>query len=296
MPALFTSNVPISGETQFETLKKIACALTGNGSPSSIDPSLFFAKGEGTGQYSINKYGRSTNVDSGINTDIWDRANATDDQDVWVAPTEARVHAIVSTSDEDSAPGGVVAEGTGAKTIQVYGLPSWSEREISEVITMDGTTAVNTVNSYVIIHRMKVLTKGGNAGGPNVGVITATAATDSTVTAQINAAEGQTQMCIYGIPSIQTLYMTNFYCDMLKSGSAARAIISLLVNPEPDSELINFLVKTTRNVERDGTSSWQHFYNTYNKIEGPAIIKIRANGSAANLDISGGFGGIILDN
>ena len=135
--------------------------------------------------------------------------------------------------------------------------------------TMNGTSNVATSNSYVIIHRMKVLTKGEN--GPNVGVITATAVTDSSVTAQINAGEGQTQMAIYGVPSTQVAYITQFYASINKAVASAAGNIALLMNPEPDSELTKFLVKHTKGINTSGTSALPHRYKPYNRFAGPCI-------------------------
>jgi hypothetical protein len=243
---------------------------------------------------SVNKFGRATNVDSGVTTDIWDRANATADQDIWVAPTAARVHAIASTSDNDGKTG--APSSTGARTLRVYGLTAWNADEVSEDITLDGTTSVNTVNSYVIVHRMKVLTKGSS--GPNVGILTATAATDATITAQINAGEGQTQMAIYGIPSTKVAYLTGFYASVLKanlSTNEVHADINVVFNPNPDSELTAFLIKHTAGCGTRAQSPFRHMFNPYNKFEGPGILKVQAAGSANDLDVSAGFDLILED-
>lgn len=237
--------------------------------------------------FPINKFGRSTNVDSGIDTDIWDGANATLDQDIWVAPTQARVHNIVSAdAGDDGSPAGV-----GARTIRVYGLTAWDSPEVSEDITMNGVGAVATTNSYVIIHRMKVLTKGATSS--NVGIIKATAVTDNTITAQINAGNGQTLMAIYGIPSGYTFYMTEVYASILKTGATGLADCTLFFNPEPDAELTNFLVKHTFGAVSTGTSNVPKKFRPYKAFPGPGILKVQANGSAANLDVSAGFDGIL---
>ncbi len=97
----------------------------------------------------------------------------------WVPPTTARVHALVSTSVNDA------SAGTGARTVLVTGYNS-SRALVSETVTLNGTTPVNTSGSYSHITEMRVLTVG--SGGTTAGVITATAATDSTVTSSIPVA------------------------------------------------------------------------------------------------------------
>ncbi|MCP4343301.1 MAG: hypothetical protein GY799_31605 [Desulfobulbaceae bacterium] len=248
---------------------------------------------------SVNKFGRSINVDQ-HETDIWDVANQSsyptaglDDQDIWVAPTQARIHNVKSTdSDDDGDP-----VGDGARTIRVYGLTDWDTKETSEVITLNGTTDVATSNAYVIIHRMKVLTKGATA--INVGTIYATAVTDDTITAQINPGEGQTQMAIYGIPSIQTACMTGFYASVLRAGLSTNerhVDIQVLFNPEPDSELLNFQTKHSTMAGTRASDPFLHTYLPYNGFNGPGIFKIQAIGSANNLDVSAGFDLILVEN
>ena len=255
----------------------------------TIDPNLDIARDFYTGISKVNKFGRSTNVDQNEDTDVWDGANSSDDEKIWVAPTQARVHNITSTStSDDGAPVGV-----GARTIKIYGLTDWDTPEVSETVSLNGTSDVATSNSYVIIHRMKVVTWG--ATSINVGTIKATAVTDGTVTAQINAGEGQTQMAIYGIASNQTIALPQYYCSAIRSASSLSVKVSLLVNTNPAVELTNFLVKHTMGIATEGTSYAAHRWSPYYTVDGPAIIKIQANSSIGNTDVSAGFDGIIKD-
>lgn len=234
----------------------------------------------------VNKFGQSTNVD-GAATDIWNRANITDDQKIWLAPTAARIHTLVSTSaSDDGDPAGV-----GAQIVRVYGLPTWTTEEAFEDVTMDGITGVAMTQSMVIIHRMQVIATG--ASGPNVGTITATAATDATVTAQIQPLEGQTQMAIYGIPSGMTFHMTSYAVSMNKSTAAnARVSCSLLYCPFPDVQPAVFLLKEPLAILDGGTSYIQRTYNPFKRFLGPGIIKIQALSSVADSDISAAFDGV----
>ncbi len=256
-----------------------------------VNFSLEAARGEVPGVRTINKSGISTNVDSGVDTDVWDRANPTNDQDIWVAPTTARIHDIVSTStDDDGEPAGV-----GARTMRVTGLTDWDAAdETSEDITLDGTTNVPTVNAYVIIYRMRVLTWG--ATNINVGTITATAQTDATVTAQINVGLGQTQMAIYAVPSTQTLFLSSLRANLVDTNTGAEVLFKLLVNTAPNLELTNFTTKIHGTLKASGTSGGGPVFNPPKIIAGPAIIKMQANGDAINMTVAAAFDGFICDN
>ncbi len=251
---------------------------------------------------SVNKYGKATNGIQTTPTDIWDRADASTTQQIWIAPTQARIHQILSTSDQDSDTGGTVAQGNGARTIRVYGLTTWGTAESSEDIIMDGTAtgvnAVNTANSYVIIHRMKVLTHG--TGGPNAGIITAIAATDGTITAQISVGQGQTLMAIYGVPSTQTAYMTCYTVsahESLNPVTASETEITLLINESPDVDELpaGFLNKSNLGLRTTGTLAFTRCYKPYLKVVGPAIIKFQATASGADIEGVAEFD-LILEN
>lgn len=252
------------------------------------DSSLEVARGRVTGISAVNKFGRCDNVDNGSDSDIWDGANTTDTESkIWVAPTAARIHQIASSSANDT------AAGTGARTIKLYGLTSWDAKEVSETIIMNGTSDVPTANAYVIIHRIKVETFG--SAGPNVGIITATADTNATVTAKIMAGAGQTQMAIYGVPSGQTAYCTHYYASAIKAATALSVEIKLLCNVQPDNELVGFLTKHTLGAATEGTSNLEHFFQPYVGYPGPAILKIQCNSSSNNTDVSAGFDLYLID-
>ncbi len=236
-----------------------------------------------------NKFGRNIQVDSGITADIWDGGHTGDVSLIWVAPTQARKHDFKSSSGDDA------SGGLGARTVRFFGLPDWDTKETSEVITMNGTNNVATTNDYVIIHRIQVLTKGGTSS--NVGVITATAQTDNTITAQIRAGQGQTQMSIMGVASTQTCFIGRVYGDVNKAGGATGLIdMSLMVNPEPDAELTNFNVLHTFGLQTVGTSALSIIFTSPKTFKGPGIIKIQSISGTNNMDVSAGFDTVLRDN
>ena len=258
------------------------------------DFGLEVARGNVPGVTAENKYGRTTNADSGVMTDIHDGADVAGGSNViWDAPLAARIHQVVSSStDDDGDPAGV-----GARTLRVTYLPDWNTVETTVDLTMNGTANVATP-ACVIIHRMEVLTFG--ATNVNVGVIKATADTDGTITEQILAGAGQTQMAIYGVSSLQTFYMTEYYGSILKAtGGAAIADIIILYNPRADQFLAAaapFIIKHTIGLESVGSSMIEETFLPPKKFLGPCIIKLQTNTNKADVDISAGFDGYLVTN
>ena len=81
------------------------------GKPVVNDP-LQFAAGSFANIKTVNKFGRCSDVDTGLRTDITDTSTGASRD--WIAPTEARIHAIESDNTADK------AAGTGAR--QGYGI------------------------------------------------------------------------------------------------------------------------------------------------------------------------------
>jgi len=217
--------------------------------------------------------------------------------DCTIYTVAATAIALAETMDNATWTAGAVLTvvGTGAHTLRIYGLKSWDTKQVSEDINMRGLSSVTTANSYVLIHRMKVLTKG--ATQVNAGAIDATSATDGGISARIRVNQGQTQMAIYGVPSIQTAYIFMVYASVNKTSTNAGLVdLALLVNPEPQTEEKMFLVKHTFGLQTVGTNAYTHRYGIPKKVEGPAIIKMQCLSGTNTQDISAGFDLVLVDN
>jgi len=235
------------------------------------------------GHSTINKYGEAPDGVQTTATDIWSRADSVPTQQIWLAPTAARVHALVSSNAADT------------QNVTIYGLKTWDLAETSEVVTLNGTTPVNTANSYVIIHRMKFTPT--LAKPVLLGTVTATAATDGTITAVILPGDGQTEMAIYGVPSIQTIYIKSWRTSIGKSSAAAAtANFVLRVNENPNVQTTGFLRKDDMNVQSNGSSSTTRPYDIPISYAGPCIVKVQAIASAADVDGTSGFDGYVVNN
>lgn len=204
----------------------------------------------------------------------------------------ASTNAVTTETLADGSWGsGNTVKGTSARTIRITGLKTWATRESSEDMNMFGTTSQNTANSWVIIHRIEVLTAGDTSR--NAGIIKATAATDSTITAQITTLKGQTKMAIYGVPTGYRFEMEDFYGSIIRNAAAVRCEFDLLVNPEP-ADSITYNDLHDEGTDATGTSNFEHVFRLPLTITGPAIIKIQVTSTLDNTIASGGFEGAVV--
>lgn len=232
------------------------------------------SQGRVTGESMVQKFGRNTDIDTATDPeDIWDGGG------IWVPPTTARVHNLVSSSAEDGAGGF-----TGALTVTVEGLDA-TGAVTTETVTMDGTTPAPTSNSYIIIHRMFVATAGTNQ--TNVGNITATAVTDATVTARITADHGQTLMAIYQIPTGKTGYLLAWYAAVNKSGGGARSADLRMMTKASGGA---WLTKHHLSLSSTGSSYLNHNFEAHLSLPAGTIIKVQVQEVSGNdTDVSAGF-------
>ena len=155
---------------------------------------------------------------------------------------------------------------------------------------MNGSGESLTTNSYVIIYRMKGLTFG--SGGTNAGIITATALTDGTVTAAIQAGEGQTQMCIYAIPSGKTLLISRLYGHVVGTVTAT-VQTHLVVYANADTATAGWIHK--EHLMMSQLLPLDRVYDPYKIVVGPAMVKIQVNSSANNTRVIAAFDGYVAD-
>jgi len=220
----------------------------------------------------ILKFGRNPDVDAGTE-DIWSGGG------VWVKPTAARVHALVSSSaNDDGSPAG-----TGAQTVVVIGLDA-SYNLQQETVVMNGTTPVNTAGSYVMIHRMYVDAVGSD--GTVAGTITATAATDNTVTAQITPGFNQTLMAIYQVPAGYTGRITRWYAGV--GGSVSAATMNFVLYVKEFGKC--FRAQSVIDLITAGSNFITFPYMTAPLLIGEkSLVKIQCTSGAANLTANAGF-------
>lgn len=152
--------------------------------------------------YSVrNIFGSTEATASIVTTEFrtpWERSSD------YVFPTAAAQMSLVSTSASDT-----------AVTVLILGLDA-DYNQISESITLTGTTPITTTNSYFRINDM--ICTVGNAVG------TITLNVGANVYSQINPGNGRDQKSVYTVPAGYCFFLTRIdtFCTDANGGKAAR--------------------------------------------------------------------------
>jgi hypothetical protein len=174
--------------------------------------------------------GHSSFCQFGINTAV-----GTSNETVWIGsntytfPAAASVLKVSSSSANDASP-----SGTGAQTILIEGLNAAHEA-VSETVTLNGQTAVNTTNSYLRVNKMTVLTAG--SGGTSVGNIyagtgTVTAGVPAVVVNQTGVLANETESGFYTVPAGYTAFINMWTMSSGNTTADEWTRFTLRIRPE----------------------------------------------------------------
>jgi len=239
---------------------------------------LQISRGQIQGHSSVLVFGYNPDVDTAEET-VWP------DGGTVPHPTVASVLKISSSSTDDT------SAGTGARTVYIEGLDG-NYNVVSETVTLNGQTAVNTSNSYLYVNGFYVISVGSggaNAGNINAGTGVVTAGVpavlyDIIATGYNNRATGH-----YCVPAGYTGYMNE---GLFSSGQAsgATSVTGFLKQHGPDGILRVGAVTTVNN-----GSAMFNFEQPYT-IPEKNCVGASAIGSAANNAVSSFFSIILIKN
>lgn len=185
-----------------------------------MDKDFYFevSRGSYKGFVAEHKFGHNEVVGTSWET-LWNEGG------LYAYPGSATTMTISSDDVNDT------SAGTGARTVEIFGLDS-DYTEISETVTLNGTSGVTTVNSYLRNFRMQVVTAGSgvqNAGIIYMGTGTITAGKPANVYALIDAELNQTLMSIWTVPAGVTAYIPEVYFSV---GQGKELTGGLFARPE----------------------------------------------------------------
>ena len=255
--------------------------------PSKTQTSDFFlevVKGDIAGHSALQKFGFNPDIDNAATYEtIWNGGgeytgfNATSAEIVTVASVGT------NAADDDIA-------GTGARTVELRGLDATYTMQ-TEVVELSGTSLVDTINSYIRIDRVLVLTAG--SGGENAGVIVcAQKVTTANIFTSLPIGYNQTMIAAATIPAGKTGYMVFAFASIANKKEAA---IALRMKMRALGSV--FQVKGELAINARGTGV---ILRDYKIPQGPIPEKtdifIEASSGTDNVGIAAGFDIILVDN
>lgn len=242
---------------------------------------LQVSRGQITMHERICPFGINSEVGTSLET-VWQEGG------VYAFPAAATVMTVSSSSaDDDGAPAG-----TGARTVVVEGLDA-SYAPISETITMNGTTAVNTTNSYLRVNRMYVATGGTTAGAVGniyIGTGTVTDGKPAVVYNMMGIGTNTSESLIYTIPAGYSAYLLNFAVS--SANPTANASTSFRVNICPNGGV--FQIVNLVRIAGNGSYSCEAIYPF--PVAEKSDIAVLAAASAGNSAVSTQLQAVIIKN
>ena len=229
----------------------------------------------GSGETFIHKYGRNPDIDTADGfEDIWGGGGHYTGQDATAAETVEVFSSDVADDD---------TTGTGAWTVRVWGLDaSWASQ--TEDVILDGTTAVDTANTYIRMDRMQVLTAG--TGAINAGTLTARQkTTTANVFIQLPIGYGQTMIACWSTPA-DTSSRMHFWGAGISNKTNGSCNVRLMMRSFGGV----WTVKEEWGVVAGGTGLIPRVFELpKNGLAGKTDIKISADAGANNMAIAGAF-------
>lgn len=200
-------------------------------------------------------------------------------------PTSASVLKISSSDANDT------SAGTGARTVFIEGLDG-DYAVVSETVTLDGQTSVNTTNSYLYVNKFYVLTAGSggeNAGNINAGTGTVTAGVPAVLYDIIAAGFNNRTTGHYCVPAGYTGYLIQ---GLFSAGQASgtTSVTGFLKQHGPDGLLRVGAVTTVNNSAAD------YLFETPMQIPEKNCVGATAIGAAANNAVSSYFNIVLIKN
>lgn len=237
---------------------------------------LQVARGQVPGHRVVQVFGYNPDVDTSEET-IWPDGGTLHHSD------SASVLKVSSSSASDT------AAGTGARTVFIEGVDD-SYAVVSELVTLNGQTAVNTTNSYRFVNSMYVASVGSggsNAGNINIGTGTVTAGVPAVLYDIIASGYNNRTTGHYCVPAGYTGYMT---AGVITTGqsSGSTSVTAFLKQHGPDGILRVGAVSTLNN------GSVQYDFNPPFVIPEKNCVGASVIGSSANNSASSFFNIVLV--
>ena len=240
---------------------------------------LQVARGQIMGHTAVTVFGYNPDVDTAEEA-IWPNGGTIPHV------TTASILKISSSSINDT------AAGTGARTVYISGVDG-NYNTVSETVTLNGQTAVNTVNSYIALNQFYTATVGStgyNEGNINAGTGTVTAGVPAVLYDLIGATNNNRTTAHYVVPAGYTAYLL---MGMFTAGQASGStnVIGKLESFNPADSIVRVAAVATLN-----NGSVQYDFIAPIAFSEKTCVGAVATGSSVNNSVSTVFNMILIKN
>lgn len=239
---------------------------------------LQVARGQITFHQSVTIFGYNDDVDTSLET-VWPQGG------ILPYLSSASVLSVSSDSANDT------SGGTGARTVKIEGLDG-NHNLISEIVTLNGQTAVSTTNQYLHINGLYVLTAGSlNSAAGNIyfGTGTVTLGVPANIYDVIKYDYNTRLTGSYTVPAGYTAYLTQ---GLFSSGQAggSNAVTGRLVTRGTNNIKLTAAIVTLNN----GAADYMFEYPV--SIPEKTTVEAQAFGSSSNNACSSMFILVLVKN
>ena len=239
-------------------------------------PNVSVARRDWRGYSSVFKFGFNADV-STTEEVVWFQGGA------YSHPSSASTMTLSSSNANDT------SAGTGARTVEVFGLDT-NYDEISETVSLSGQTGVSTTNSYLRANR--IIVRSAGSGATNAGVIymgtgTVTAGVPANIFSTVGAGLGQTLQSFWTVPNNKTAYVNSISASSFGNQNAFLTV-SFYVRPQGEV----FQIKERFVVTRGSFISKMEYPIAYPP---KADMEIRAVADSGTLDAAATFEVMLME-
>lgn len=188
----------------------------------SEDLALQISRGQIEGHEIRHIFGYNPDVDSAAEETVWTGGG------LYSHISSPVIMTVSSSSASDT------SNGVGARTIYILGINS-TGGEVSEIVTLNGQTPVNTTHTYIEIQSCQVMSVGStgyNVGNINIGTGTVTLGVPQTIYGHILATENQSLIGHYTIPNGYKGYLIsgNMSCGSTQADKSITGRLKVINN------------------------------------------------------------------
>ena len=162
------------------------------------------------------------------------RATPVAGDDIWEGGGAYPLQATATKLEILSASANDTAAGTGARTFVIQGLDT-NFNQISETITMNGVTPVQTVGTYLRVNSLTIASSG--SGQVNAGDVTLRVTGAGATQAIARAGYGFAKQCVFTVPNGFTLLVTDVLPEC-GGVNTATAIVMAFTRILPNGSII----------------------------------------------------------